>query len=586
MDDVKNRMKNAGKETLRGSGSTFTGLTMGLGTTAGAMAFGNPTTALMIGAGASYVGARLGNSVGGGVANTMGGIKGAYDIGKFATSHQSVKDKAFGLTSPVLQNTDYKAKEQRALMAEKMFKTFGMEGLGNLSYSMLSSKEMSNEELQGVKDVEMYVDKDQSVLYGTDANGAKKILKTGKGDPSAKTPYTRKATFNNGELALSDSRKEALMGKAEDMAYEDIQDSYRTRMDEVLKVKGLKEGSDEWNLLQDELSDGALLDSTSDYFDPNLNKQFQQSKSNHFHRLEKAELGEMKSMRDRLGVSGLSFEGESQAFVGSHRLFDTEKEIMGMTNKTVEADNLKKVQDWVGGVSEQEISNLNGVGYALTSESGTTYFKVEANGSRKAIGYGIGNNKLKGNQMEMTPIKFKNGEILQDQVKYALEGTGFHSVAPSEATVFNDAETRLGQGIMSQIQPNSQIMVTVEYDKDSGEGSYGVYDISSGSYLGSSPVPQGHDEVHGQVYHIQVDALGGMLQQNRRSTPMTDVDFHNAHSIQGARFNNIPNAPTHVLQMKEYELEVKRSERDQIQEALSGIYNNDILHSNYISSIQ
>lgn len=588
MDDVISRAKKAGKDTLKGSGSTFAGLTAGLGTTAGTMAFGNATTALMLGAGASYIGSKVGSGIGGGMANTLGGMKGGVDMINFARLHQSEKDKALGLTSPILQNTDYKKKEQRALVAEKMFKTFGMERLGNLSHAILSNKELSNEELESIKDLEMYVDKEQSVLYGTDANGSKKILRTGKGDPTVKTPYTRKATFNNGELALSDSRKEVLISKAEELAHKEIGETILDeRVERALVERGIEKGSDEWNELYGELTGGALLDSSSKYFDKDLYKQFNQIKNNNFNKLEKAELSQMKSMREKLGVKGLSFEGDSQAFTGTHKLFDTQLEIMAMENKSI--DNLKKVQEWEGIISEQEKNGLNGVGYALTSKNGTTYYKVEADGSRKAIGYGSANNNLKGTQMEMTPVKFNNGEILLDQVKYALEGTGFNTVSPSESEVFADAEMRLGKDIMSQIKPNSQIMVTVEYDKNSKTGQYGVYDISSGNFLGNSPMPesyaQGGNDINGTVYHIQVDALGKLNQQGG-SHFMTDVDFHNAYSIQGTRFNNIPNAPAHVLQMKEYELNKKRFEREQIQDILSSLYNNDTIHNAYISSIQ
>jgi hypothetical protein len=575
MDDVKKRLKEAGEKTLRGGGATITGLTAGLGTTAGTMALGNPTNALMLGAGASYVGAKFGSFGGSTVANTISGSKGLYDFGKLAASSQQEKDATLGLTSPVLQNTEYKAKEQRALMAEKFFKTFGMNTLGNLSYSMLTNKDMPLDKINGLKEAELYVDKNQSVLYGTDANGNRRIIRTGKGDSSITTPYTRQVSFNDGSLELSDIQKDNLRKRAEDLAYTDIGADMDTRASQILKDNGLEQGTPQGDALYEELTGGALLDSNNQYFDRQLSISFEKSKSSHYNRLEKAELSKLKKIRDNLGIDSLTFSSDSRDFIGTHMLFDTEAEIQAMATKSVEADGLVKVQNYPEGVA----SNLNGVGYALASKTGTTFYQVLADGSRKAIWHSDKTTKVGASQIEMYPVKYENGEILRDQVKYALEGTGFYSVPPTEAQAFDSVNERLGEDIISKIQPNSQIMVTVALDEASNTGTYGVFNRGTGQYIGSYEIPQSYlgTEQNGHVYHIQVDALGNFLQQGG-SHAMTDVDYH----IASTSFNT----PVSRWHRQEAQLQQIEIEKQRIRSMLAGLYNDDTVHQQYIQSIQ
>ena len=65
----------------------------------------------------------------------------------------------------------------------------------------MSAQNLKDEEIQGIKDATLRIDKDSSVIYGTDKDGTTKILKMGKGDPALTEPYKVKVSFNKGELA-------------------------------------------------------------------------------------------------------------------------------------------------------------------------------------------------------------------------------------------------------------------------------------------------------------------------------------------------------------------------------------------------
>lgn len=578
--DVKNRLNTARKNTLRGLASTYTGVTFGLGTTAGAMAFGNPSTAIMMGAGAGYLGSQIGDKVGSITSSAISTSKGTYDLVKLSQSHQSEKDKKLGITSPVLQNTKYKEKEQRARMAEKIFDNFGMPNLGNLSYSLLSNNNLSSEEIQGVKDAELYIDKNQSVLY-KNTNEGKKILRVGKGDSTVSKPSTRKVTFNNGELALSDSRKDQLMRNANDFAQAELSSSIFDTANMVIDKEGLKTGSLEASNLFAELTSGGLLDSNSPYYNKNLSKNFGKIRDTQFNSLQTKEIQNMSNMRNNLGLDNLVVNGAQKPFEGTDMYFNMDSELLSMASKS--SENLSMVTNWDTNMDPNQLMGLSGSGYSLASATGTTYFSLSNNGDRQAIGYGPGKQTLSGNQLEMAPVKIENGKILEDQVKYALEGNGFYNKAPSNTQYFTEPQQRFGERIVEKIEPNSQMMVTVSLDSSSMTGEYGVYDVSNNNFLGNAPIPESYInkgmEMNGQVYHLQSDSTGGILLNGTRG--MTDIDLHNAYAIQ----NKQSFSSYELEKAVEFEISKIISEKNDIKNLIAQ-FNNTNKYNSSINDIQ
>ena len=137
---IREKARESLRSIARGAVSTSSGIWTGLGTTVGSMAFGNATHALMMGAGATYVGARMGDFAGRTAFNTMAGAAGGVILAKDALQHKSRLEREFGLSAPVLQNTPYQKAEKRALLTERFIKNFGGQELGNLSYSLVSTK--------------------------------------------------------------------------------------------------------------------------------------------------------------------------------------------------------------------------------------------------------------------------------------------------------------------------------------------------------------------------------------------------------------------------------------------------------------
>jgi hypothetical protein len=595
-DSIRQKRMSAVKSFGKGSTTTFGGLTAGLGMMAGGLATGNLSTAMMLGAGGMAIGSRVGKLAGDtgnlGLSFAQAGI----EQHSFNKLDQEAKDQITGLTSAELQGTDYKENEQQALMKKKFWETAGFQGVAQGRYSMLTNQHASLDDIKKTKDARMYVDKNQSVVYGTDSNGNKKILHVGAGDLNAEKPYERLISFNNGELELDTPLQESLKEQARSQTMADLQgdilSSSEAKVAEAKKAGELMFGQASEDRLMEQLANGGILDPTNKYHDPALIKKLDTGTDFRYKKLEGEQKEQLSKARKSTGLNNLTFANRSQEYKGSHMLLDMQSEVLAMANKST--DELVKVDNWQGETASQyELSNLNGVGYSQTSRDSTTYFQVEktvgANGqeivNRVAVGHGAGNPNLKPNQLETSAIKFEDGNILRDKIKYAIEGTGFNPIAPTQATVIDDASDRFGQNIISQIEPETQVMVTISVDQATQQGNYNVYDISNRNYIGSTPIPNDllGSETHGNVYHIQVDSLGKMLQQDVHA--MTDIDYHNAQDIQAYSMTQMYQREA-VVKKKKVELNKIKAERENIRNMLSGVYNDSTVHTNYISGIQ
>jgi hypothetical protein len=151
---------------------------------------------------------------------------------------------------------------------------------------------------------------------------------------------------------------------------------------------------------------------------------------------------------------------------------------------------------------------------------------------------------------------------------------------------FDNAEERLGQEVMGNIQNDSQVIVRVNVNKQNNTGTYGVYDVSSGKHIGSSPIPKDYidegKEMNGKVYHMQVDSLGNIMKN--KMDYANDKNFHQMYSAQGKleqEANRIQET-----RLREEKLKSITEEKRAIEEMIrnSGL-NNDVSTS-YLTGIQ
>lgn len=591
---VNQRLRESNKRIARSGASVATGLTTGIGTAAGTMAFGSATTALMAGAGATYVGAKVGDKIGKGGSNAVaGGITSYSDFKKYRNAHASELDKEEGLTSPVLQGTEYKERERKALRKAKYLQNFGFNEKAKQHYAVNSPKEISNEELQRTKGVEMYQDRNQTVFYGKDKNGNKKILKTGLGNPNIKKPITRKVDFTDGELSLPKSREDELLRQAErEISQGPLGDKIRDRAIQHVESSGESLDTEVGGAMFAKFYQGDSLDQSelfnsenSQYYDKDLHNEYKRAKASTFSSLKKNELNEVKTMRDTLGVAGLTYASKAETFEGTPKMFDRKEEIKAVESKPL--SSLQKETATYHGIEGSKISDTK-TGYALSSNEGTTYYSMDVDSNDiKAIGYSTEtNHNIPTNQMEMTPIKVDNGEVYKDNVKYMLEGSQFYDESPMNLQTFDNAEERLGQEVMGNIQNDSQVIVRVNVNKQNNTGTYGVYDVSSGKHIGSSPIPKDYidegKEMNGKVYHMQVDSLGNIMKN--KMDYANDKNFHQMYSAQGKleqEANRIQET-----RLREEKLKSITEEKRAIEEMIrnSGL-NNDVSTS-YLTGIQ
>ncbi|NBI07597.1 hypothetical protein [Senegalia massiliensis] len=446
IDDMLDQGK---KQHRQGVSSLALGSTAGLSMGAGASVFG-VQEGLMVGAGATAIGSSLGSGIGKGYHNVSNGVAAYKEDREFEGMSEKQQDEKLGLTSPVLQGTQFKEDEKKALRQQNLYRAFGLNNLADKKYAEYTPYESSNEEIENLQSAELYVDKNQSVLYGRNEDGSKKILRTGNGDPTARQPYTRQVEFNDNGNGTG--------------------------------LKG-------------------------------------------------AELQELNQLRNNLGVNTMTYSDQDKSIVeGRTSYFDPIRDVQSMQNKSLE-DGLVLDERNIEEINLPEDNRvesklMEGVGYSLTSNNGTTYFKRGSNGSSEVVATStMGNPKLSQGEMEISPIKYDNGQVLQDQMKYAIEGTGFHSPAPTSMKPFNKA---ISPEIKENIEPNSQIMVTVDTES-SNTGDYNFYNRETQEFIGSQPIPQTEiqKEMHGQVYNVQVDGLNNMMIKS--SHKMTAEDYHLSH---------------------------------------------------------
>jgi hypothetical protein len=266
-------------------------------------------------------------------------------------------------------------------------------------------------------------------------------------------------------------------------------------------------------------------------------------------------------------------------------MFDRKEEIKAVESKPL--SSLQKETATYHGIEGSKISDTK-TGYALSSNEGTTYYSMDVDSNDiKAIGYSTEtNHNIPTNQMEMTPIKVDNGEVYKDNVKYMLEGSQFYDESPMNLQTFDNAEERLGQEVMGNIQNDSQVIVRVNVNKQNNTGTYGVYDVSSGKHIGSSPIPKDYidegKEMNGKVYHMQVDSLGNIMKN--KMDYANDKNFHQMYSAQGKleqEANRIQET-----RLREEKLKSITEEKRAIEEMIrnSGL-NNDVSTS-YLTGIQ
>jgi hypothetical protein len=608
---IREKARESLRSITRGAVSTSSGIWTGLGTTVGSMAFGNATHALMMGAGATYVGARMGDFAGRTAFNTMAGAAGGVILAKDALQHKSRLEREFGLSAPVLQNTPYQKAEKRALLTERFIKNFGGQELGNLSYSLLSSKNLKDEEIQGIKDATLRIDKDSSVIYGTDKDGTTKILKMGKGDPTLTEPYKVKVSFNKGELALTETRRSDLMSRAEDLAYRDIgREMLSEHAIAAVRGRGYSVDSMEGQQLYERLlggncfRDNPLLNRNSEFFDRDLYNRAIGLRDMHYNRLESTELNRMREARQIIGLNRLVFEGNREIDATTENIFDPQHEIVRVAQADISNLHRARVTERIG--ANYEYPSSGGLpGFALTTKENTTYYVQEGTNEVRVVGYGPGNNRLSVNMKEMRPAQVRQNEIYLGEMKYALEGHGFYNREPSAVEVFTDPELRFGQEIMNRIRPGSQIMATVKVDKESNTGQYIVFDVSSNEYLGTNEIPikylstkdaEAYLQMDGKAIYLQVDQLGNIMVHSEHD--LTDVDFNNAISALERADEGLANqlnyiALTHggevlrpAIGRWQRQREELRRQREELQAYLERINQEQGFIQNYLSDIQ
>lgn len=130
-------------------------------------------------------------------------------------ARQDLRDETTGLGGDVLYGTDFKAKEEKAVLAYKKQMLLGNPDKAWREYAKHTPKRSSKEELEKlIKEgqLQMYRDKDMSVAYSQskdeEGNIIRKVHWTGKGNPELTSPITEKVHASmDGSLDASPERQ-------------------------------------------------------------------------------------------------------------------------------------------------------------------------------------------------------------------------------------------------------------------------------------------------------------------------------------------------------------------------------------------
>lgn len=171
-------------------------------------------------------------------------------------------------------------------------------------------------------------------------------------------------------------------------------------------------------------------------------------------------------------------------------------------------------------------------------------------------------------------IKFENGDILAEQVRYAVQNIPFQKV--SDPVNFKNPEVRLGEEIISNIEPNTDIVVTVNYSDDGG--MYNIYNASNNTLIGQKPIPQEFlgDEIVGTAYHITVNQQGEFKQHyiGKMTTNDSQIALDSMYKLRLKKESDkerIEQEIQNIISSINQYSEVKNVERDPEEELISSM---------------
>lgn len=489
IESINERRKEARGRVLKGLGAASGGAAFTAIGTLGAMPFGG-RTAMMVGAGAGMVGAKAGSGAVAGTSYAFSSMvntaKHAYQSDVVGRTLDNVADKLgyetnftdqervnkyVGLTSPQIQNTRFQKQEQKAVIAKKMYEALGMKEVGNLRYASITPNRKSLEELRSISNAKLYVDKDMSFIYTENDKGENEILWTGEGNRNLETPTIQGVSFNDGSLNISRRKTEMLYDQAREYALSATNDPEKQR---------------------------ALL-------------------NNEFNRLKNQELQATLNLREKTGFENINAVGTPIKATRNT-----------MQHKSIEQAMLKKPEELKELKLEEAFVPINDVipkgieqatGYSVTTKNLTTIYADDGSGGARLVGVAPGDTSMQPNSMAYAGVRFKDGKVLQDKIKYALEGTtinpNMQNTVPYNKEMISNINT-------SSVQPNDEVIVTVS--KEGDKAYLNAINASTGQYLGNQIADNANSLKDNTVFHIKVDQQG-TWHQCYHGNP-TDIDIH------------------------------------------------------------
>lgn len=467
--DLEKRKADAWRRIGKGAAGlslgTATGITFGLG----AIPFG-ANSALMIGAGGAALGGKIGGLAGLGAAQGLNASGYLMNLNSDRSANTELSDqenlaeRQGGRIAGDFGNDPLIAKQRKAYEKERFLNTMGMPTLAKISAAgIYSPPKISKEELSKIGNLKEYKDQNRSILYSEAKSGNKIIHWMGEGDQSLTQGITRDITFNDGSLSPADDLYREYSDDAQNKAF-DMTGIYEEKNPLVKQTR-------------DRLFNGSL-------------KSYEQS---------------VNVLRQQTGLNNITYGSMTEPYKESTLTNIDYQDAQSAVNHVLAMKGVKnETLSPVNGL-ENIVELDTGVGFQYVTQGASIVFRADNDGKNaEIVAYGPGDHSLGSSSMQYGRVKFDQGNALEEQIKYSVNGMRFDKSVPP--AVLNDANERFN-AIAQKIPVNTDIIVTVS-NQEGSQGMYRAFNAETGHTIGAQPIPREFlgKEIHGNSYHVNVDS--------------------------------------------------------------------------------